>query len=70
MVLTQNSYIGIKKFLFFLIIYAKNAQLNDISDKVQRIFQMSVSGLEPTQVAKKLRSEGVLPPASICKASV
>ena len=27
-------------------------------DKVRRIFQMSVSGLGPTQIAKKLRSEG------------
>ena len=30
---------------------------------VQRIFQMSVSGLGPTQIAKKLRSEGVLTPS-------
>ena len=30
---------------------------------VQRIFRMSVSGLGPTQIAKKLRSEGVLTPS-------
>ena len=29
---------------------------------VRRIFQMSVSGLEPTQIAKKLRSDGVMTP--------
>ena len=33
--------------------HAKNT-----NDKVRRIFQMSVSGLGPTQIAKKLRSEG------------
>ena len=33
------------------------------AEVVQRIFQMSVSGLGPTQIAKKLRSEGVLTPS-------
>ena len=33
------------------------------AEVVQRIFRMSVSGLGPTQIAKKLRSEGVLTPS-------
>ena len=33
------------------------------AEGVQRIFRMSVSGLGPTQIAKKLRSEGVLTPS-------
>ncbi len=33
------------------------------AEVVRRIFQMSVSGLGPTQIAKKLRSEGVLTPS-------
>lgn len=43
----------------------KNKWLVDgpAAEVVQRIFQMSVSGLGPTQIAKKLRSEGVLTPS-------
>ena len=33
------------------------------AEVVQRIFRMSVSGMGPTQIAKKLRSEGVLTPS-------
>ena len=33
------------------------------AEVVQQIFRMSVSGLGPTQIAKKLRSEGVLTPS-------
>ena len=43
----------------------KNKWLVDgpAAEVVQRIFRMSVSGLGPTQIAKELRSEGVLTPS-------
>ena len=43
----------------------KNKWLVDgpAAEVVQQIFRMSVSGLGPTQIAKKLRSEGVLTPS-------
>ncbi len=43
----------------------KNKWLVDepAAEVVRRIFQMSVSGLGPTQIAKKLRSDGVMTPS-------
>lgn len=58
--LTTNTPFGYKKSP-----EDKNRWIVDepASEVVRRIFQMSVSGLGPTQIAKKLRSDGILTPS-------
>ncbi len=58
--LTTNPPFGYKKFP-----EDKNKWVVDepAAEVVRQIFKMSVSGLGPTQIAKKLRSDGVLTPS-------
>ena len=37
------------------------------AEVVRQIFRLSISGLGPTQIAKKLRSEGVMTPSEYFK---
>ena len=58
--LTTSAPYGYKKAL-----EDKNKWIVDepAAEVVRQIFQLSISGLGPTQIAKKLRSEGVMTPS-------